>query len=63
MGALKLVALDDVVAFPGMPLVLQADVAGDTRAFLVPRQGSGYARVGVVAEEPELLDEPEACRD
>jgi len=53
MAHLKLVPLDDVVVFPGMPVTLPADVAGDTRVFLIPRSGSGYAKVGVVAEVTE----------
>jgi ATP-dependent Lon protease len=50
---LKLVPLDGVVVFPGMPVTLSADVSGETRVFLVPRRGSGYAKVGVVAEVTE----------
>jgi len=50
---LKLVPLDDVVVFPGMPVTLPADVAGNKRVFLIPRRGSGYAKVGVVAEVTE----------
>jgi ATP-dependent Lon protease len=53
MAHLRLVPLDDVVVFPGMPVTLPADVGGDTRAFLIPRHGSGYAKVGVVAEVTE----------
>ena len=55
MAHLKLVPLDDVVVFPGMSLTLPADVAGDTRVLLIPRQGSGYAKVGVVAEVTERV--------
>jgi len=50
MGPLKLIPLDDVVIFPGMPVQLPVDLAGDTRVLLVPRHGNGYAKVGVVAE-------------
>ncbi len=50
MSSLKLIALDDVVVFPGMPVTLPEDVGADTRVFLVPRRGTGYAKVGVVAE-------------
>jgi ATP-dependent Lon protease len=50
MAHLKLVPLDDVVAFPGMSVTLAADIAGDARVLLIPRLGSGYAKVGVVAE-------------
>jgi ATP-dependent Lon protease len=55
MAHLKLVALDDVVVFPGMPVTLQADVDGESRVFLVPQRGSGYAKVGVVAEVTERV--------
>jgi ATP-dependent Lon protease len=55
MTPLKLVALDDVVVFPGMPVTLPVDVGGDTRVFLVPRRGTGYAKVGVVAEVSERV--------
>ena len=50
MGPLKLIPLDDVVVFPGMPVQLPVDLGGDTRVLLVPRHGNGYAKVGVVAE-------------
>src|ERR1700726_3390795 len=55
MTPLKLVSLDDVVVFPGMPVTLPADGDDDTRVLLVPRRGSGYARVGVVAEVSERV--------
>src|SRR6266852_1860649 len=55
MAHLKLVPLDDVVIFPGMPVTLPADVAGDTRVLLIPRRGSGYAKVGVVADVTERV--------
>ena len=55
MAHLKLVPLDDVVVFPGMPVTLPADVGGDTRVLLIPRRGSGYAKVGVVAEVTERV--------
>jgi ATP-dependent Lon protease len=55
MASLRLIPLDDVVVFPGMPVTLPADVAGDTRVLLIPRRGSGYAKVGVVAEVTERV--------
>ena len=55
MAHLRLVPLDDVVVFPGMPVTLPADVGGDPRALLIPRRGSGYAKVGVVAEVTERV--------
>src|SRR6202163_1531936 len=55
MTPLKLVSLDDVVVFPGMPVTLPADGDGDVRVLLVSRRGSGYARVGVVAEVLERV--------
>src|SRR6185295_20006385 len=55
MTPLKLVALDDVVVFPGMPVTLSVDPGADTRVLLVPRRGSGYGKVGVVAEVSERV--------
>ncbi len=55
MAHLKLVPLDDVVIFPGMPVTLPADVSGDTRVLLIPRRGSGYAKVGVIADVTERV--------
>src|SRR6195256_1773293 len=55
MAHLKLVPLDDVVVFPGMPVTLPADVGGETRVFLIPQRGSGYAKIGVVAEVTERV--------
>src|ERR1700704_2027980 len=55
MTPLKLIALDDVVVFPGMPVTLAADGDSDTRVLLIPRRGSGYAKVGVVAEVSERV--------
>jgi ATP-dependent Lon protease len=53
MTLLKLVSLDDVVVFPGMPLTLPAVVGGDTRVLLIPKRGSAYASVGTVAAVSE----------
>jgi ATP-dependent Lon protease len=53
MADLRLVPLDGVVVFPAMPVTLSADLAGDRRVLLIPRRGSGYAKVGVVAEVTE----------
>jgi len=53
MPTLTLVALDEGVVFPGMPVTLSADVAGESRVLLIPKRGTGYARVGVVAEVSE----------
>ena len=55
MAHFRLVPLDDVAVFPGMPVTLAAEVAGDSRVLLVPRVGSGYAKVGVVAEVTERV--------
>ena len=55
MAHLKLVPLDDVVVFPGMPVTLPADVAGESRVLLIPRRGSDFAKVGVVAEVTERV--------
>jgi ATP-dependent Lon protease len=55
MAHLKLIPLDDVVVFPGMSVTLPTDVGGDTRVLLLPQQGGGYAKVGVVAEVTERV--------
>ena len=55
MTRLKLVPLDDVVVFPGMPVTLPVDAHGDTRVLLITRRGTGYAKVGVVAEVAERV--------
>jgi ATP-dependent Lon protease len=55
MNRLRLLPLDDAVAFPGMPLTLPVDVGSDAKVLLVPRQDNAYARVGVVAEVSERM--------
>jgi ATP-dependent Lon protease len=50
MNRLRIVALDDTVVFPGMPITLPVDVGQDDRALLVPRHANTYGSVGVVAE-------------
>ena len=55
MPRLRIVALDDTVVFPGMPVTLSVDVGGDRRVLLVPRQGATYAKVGVVADVSERV--------
>jgi ATP-dependent Lon protease len=55
MTALKLISLDDTVVFPGMPVTLPVDVGDEARVFLMPRQGSEYAKVGIVAEVSERV--------
>jgi ATP-dependent Lon protease len=53
MTHLKVVPLEDLVVFPGMPVTLPADGGGDSRVLLIARKGSGFAKVGVVAEVTE----------
>ncbi|HLG56387.1 MAG TPA: endopeptidase La [Vicinamibacterales bacterium] len=56
MSRLRIVPLDDAVIFPGMMVTLPLDDAGsDARVLLVPRRGSGFAHVGVVAEVSERV--------
>ena len=50
MTRLRIVALDDTVVFPGMPITLPVDVGRDDRVLLVPRHVNTYGSVGVVAE-------------
>ena len=55
MTRLRLIPLDDVVPFPGMPLTLPVDVGTDRQVLLVPRRDKAYARVGVVADISERV--------
>ena len=50
MNRLRLIPLDDVVAFPGMPITLPVDVGSDDHVLLVPRRDNTFAKVGIVAE-------------
>src|SRR6478672_3536616 len=58
MSRLRIVPLDDTVVFPGMAVTLTADVGGDRRVLLVPRQDNTYATVGVEAEVAERVRVP-----
>src|SRR5258708_39719263 len=55
MKRLRIIPLDEMVVFPGMPVTLSADVGSDDRVLLVPRQDNTYARVAVVAEVSERV--------
>jgi ATP-dependent Lon protease len=55
MNRLRVIPLDDMVVFPGMPATLTANVGDDERVLLVPRHGKIYAKVGVVAEVSERV--------
>jgi len=58
MTRLRLISLDDVVVFPGMPVTLGVDTGSDKHIFLVPRHGNEYAKAGVVAEVTERVQLP-----
>ena len=55
MATFRLIALDDTVVFPGVPVTLSVDPGDDARVLLVPRRGRDYAKVGVVAEISERV--------
>src|SRR5262245_65343492 len=55
MENLRIIPLDDVVVFPGMPVTLPVDVGADTHVLLLPRQDERYGKVGVVAEVSERM--------
>jgi ATP-dependent Lon protease len=55
---LRLIALEDTVVFPTMTVTLPIDVGEESRVFLVPRHGTSYARVGVVADVVERVRMP-----
>jgi ATP-dependent Lon protease len=58
MTRLTLISLEDTVVFPGMPVTLAIDTGSDKHVFLMPRHGSKYAKVGVVAEVTERVQLP-----
>ena len=55
MNRLRIVALEDTVVFPGMPVTLPVDVGADDRVLLVPKHDQTYAKVGIVAEVSERV--------
>ena len=58
MTKLLLIPLEDTVVFPGMDVTLPVDVGEESRVLLVPRHGSDYANVGLVAEVGERMRLP-----
>jgi ATP-dependent Lon protease len=55
MENLRIIPLDDAVAFPGMPVTLTVDVGSDRHVLLLPRAGETFGTVGVVAEVTERI--------
>ena len=55
---LRMIPLDDMVVFPGMDLTLPIDLDGERQVVLVPRHGTQYAKVGVVANVVERVRLP-----
>src|SRR6478672_4759820 len=62
MTKLLLIPLEDTVVFPGMDVTLPVDVGEESRVLLVPRHGSDYAHVGLVAEVGERMRLPGRIR-
>jgi ATP-dependent Lon protease len=58
MASYRLIPLDDTVLFPHMQATLPIEVGSEDRVFVVPRHGTNYARVGVVAEVQERIQLP-----
>jgi ATP-dependent Lon protease len=58
MERFRLIALNDTVAFPGMTITLPLEASDATEVFLVPRHGTDYANVGVVAQVVERVRLP-----
>ena len=58
MTKLRLIPLDDTVVFPNMDVTLPIDMGDEETVFLVPRHGSEYASVGVVAKVGERVRLP-----
>ena len=44
MENLRIIPLDDAVAFPGMPVTLAVDVGADRHVLLLPRAGRRSSR-------------------
>jgi ATP-dependent Lon protease len=55
MTRLRIIPLDDTVAFPGMPITVTADLGTDERVLLVPRREQIFARIGVIADVSERV--------
>ena len=55
---LRLVPLEDTVVFPGMNVTLAVDVGADDRVLLMPRHGTEFASVGVIAEVKDRVTLP-----
>jgi ATP-dependent Lon protease len=53
-----MIPLDDMVVFPGMDLTLPVDLEGELQVVLVPRHGTQYAKVGVVANVVDRVRMP-----
>ncbi|HEX3332141.1 MAG TPA: endopeptidase La [Gaiellales bacterium] len=62
MTKLLLIPLEDTVVFPGMDVTLPVDVGEESRVLLVPRHGSDYANVGLVADVGEHMRLPGRIR-
>jgi ATP-dependent Lon protease len=62
MTKLLLIPLEDTVVFPGMDVTLPVDVGEESQVLLVPRHGSDYANVGLVAEVGEHMRLPGRIR-
>ena len=54
----RLIPLEDTVVFPNMGITLTAEVGDDERVVLVPRHGSEFLEVGVLAEVSEQVRLP-----
>ena len=55
---LRLVPLEDTVIFPNMNVTLAVDVGADDRVLLMPRHGTEFASVGVVADVTDRVSLP-----
>jgi ATP-dependent Lon protease len=55
---LRMVPLDEIVVFPGMDVTLPLEVGGEETVLLVPRHGTQYSKIGVVAKVKERVRMP-----
>jgi ATP-dependent Lon protease len=56
--SLRLVPLDDTVVFPNMNVTLAVDVGADEQILLMPRHGTEFATVGVIADVTDRVTLP-----
>ncbi len=62
MTTLRLIPTDNIVVFPGMDVTLPISVGDESTVLLVPREGTNFASVGIVAEVLQSVRLPGGVR-